>query len=86
MNPTPNPTNSTSTSIGEGDASIYIVIGTICFTCCGIVIGLCGYVDAKFCRRNETFSIGAIISATNYIVDIISGLLYICTRLKYTEV
>ena len=80
--PTMNPTNIPTS---ETDASFYIVIGTICFMCCGVAIGLCGCIDAKFCRRNETFSIGAIVSATNYTVDIISGLLYVYTTLKYTE-
>ena len=35
---------------------------------------ICGRIDAKCFRKNEIFSIGSIISATTYTVDIVSGL------------
>ena len=67
-------TDNTTTS--GGNSGLYTIIGTVCIICCGLLLGLCGCIDSMLCRRNEIFSIGAIISATTYTVDIVSGTWY----------
>ena len=46
---------------------------TVCVLGSFIIIGICGCIDAVFCRQNEVFSIGAVISSATYTVDIVSG-------------
>lgn len=60
------------------DLRYYTFISTICIICFFILIAICGRIDARLLRRNEIFSIGAIVSATTYTVDIFSGLFCNC--------
>ena len=39
-----------------------------------LLVGVCGYIDAKFCRRNEIFSMSAFVCAATYTADMISGI------------
>ena len=48
---------------------------TICTLGFFICITIFGYIDGKFFRRNEIFSIGSTMSAATYTLDIISGLI-----------
>ena len=50
------------------------IILTIVIMSSFIVISLFGYIDATLIRRNEIFSIGAIMAAPTYTLDVISGL------------
>ena len=50
------------------------LIFTICVISCFTLISLFGFIDAKLVRRNEIFSIGAIMPAATYTLDVVSGL------------
>ena len=51
----------------------FAIIFTICIVNFFIFIAICGCIDATFIRRNEIFSIGAIMSVATYTIDIFSG-------------
>ena len=72
--------NATSSKRSDSNLEFFTVISTTCIISCFVFIALCGCIDATFYRRNEIFSMGAIISATTYTVDIVSGTarIYIC--------
>ena len=64
-------TSSGSQSVNNFEYSS--TVGTVCIMSFFLVIGLCACVDARIVRRNESFSIIAILSAAAYTVDIVSG-------------
>ena len=58
----------------HNDLEIFSIILTIGMLSLFILISLFGCIDAKFVRRNEFFSIGAIMSAATCILDVVSGM------------
>ena len=62
--------------ISETEAvfSSFSIIFTIVVMSCFILIAICGYIDARLVRRNETFSISGITAPATYGIDIVSGL------------
>ena len=52
---------------------LYTIIVTICIISLFLLIGFCACADARMFRRNENFSISAILSAGTYTVDLVSG-------------
>lgn len=51
--------------------SLFFNVCVIAYFAC---IAFLGYIDAKYFRRNETFSVGSVMSAATYTVDIVSGM------------
>ena len=73
VTPSVPPSDQITVNDNSGDDMAYLIV-IICIIGCFICIGLCGCVDAKFIRRNEIFSFGAVMSMATYTIDIVSGL------------
>ena len=70
--------SSTTVDKNTNDLELFSIIITISIIGCLMCIAIFGCIDATFCRKNEVFSVGAIMSATSYTVDIVSGLCRLC--------